>query len=286
MREDRAQASGGAHSPVHIDRINIRRLKMRYREFIEILEEIAPTGAYREIDNSGPQISCGAEDVNRVLVCLEINRDVLKEAEEKGADMILTHHPLIFTPESVIDYDDFPGRYIHEAIRKDISVYSAHLSFDFAAKGNNTYLAVLLGLQDVEMGSIDAPWTGSLPEAMTLEEAAAHVETCLSLPQYYIRCVDGGKDRLRKVGLCTGAGGSYLQDAFRAGCDLFITGDLKLHEAQYAKARGVSVIDAGHYGTEKIFTENMARQVRAKASEKGIDIDVIIADANTNPYTL
>ena len=132
---------------------------MKYREFIEIMEEIAPTGAYKDIDNSGPQIYCGIEEVNRVLVCLEINEDVLDEAVSKGADLILTHHPLIFTPESYIDYDDFPGRYIHEAIRNKISVYSAHLSFDFAPKGNNTYLSVLLGLQDVDMGSLDMPWT-------------------------------------------------------------------------------------------------------------------------------
>ena len=95
---------------------------MKYNEFIEIMEEIAPTGAYREIDNSGPQVYIGEEDVNRVLVCLEINREVLDEAISKEADMILTHHPLIFTPESCIDYDDFPGRYIHEAIRNRISV--------------------------------------------------------------------------------------------------------------------------------------------------------------------
>ena len=259
---------------------------MKYKDFIKVMEEIAPTGAYKDIDNSGPQIYSGADDVNRVLVCLEINQDVLAETVSKEADMILTHHPLIFTPESFIDYDDFPGRYIHEAIRNKISVYSAHLSFDFAPKGNNTYLAVLLGLQDVDMGSLDAPWTGILPEAMTMEQACRHIEKCLDLPQHYIRCVDGGKEVLRKVGLCTGAGGGYLHEAAEAGCDLFITGDLKLHEAQYAKASGISVIDAGHYGTEKIFTENIARQIKTKASGKGLDIDVIMAEANTNPYIL
>ena len=258
---------------------------MKYREFIEIMEEIAPTAAYREIDNPGPQIYSGAADISRVLVCLEIHIDVLAEAIEKGADMILTHHPLIFTPESVIDYNAFPGRYIHEAIRHGISVYSSHLSFDFALKGNNTYLAVLLGLHDVDMGSVDLPWTGRLPEPMTLEEACSHVEKCLNLPENYIRCVNGGRNSLRKAGLCTGAGGGYIDSAAKAGCDLFITGDLKLHEAQYAKAIGISVIDAGHYGTEKIFTENIARQLKAKEGEKGLDIDVIMAEANTNPYT-
>ena len=259
---------------------------MKYRDFISLMEEIAPTEAYKDIDNSGPQIFCGNEDIHKVLVCLEINRGVLKEAEEKGADMILTHHPLIFEPESFINYNDYPGRYIHEAVRKGISVYSAHLSFDFSAEGNNAYLAKLLGLEDVEAGSISTEWRGQLPETMGFEEACKHVEKSLALPEHYIRCVDGGRNLLKKVGLCTGAGGSYLSSAAEAGCDLFITGDLKLHEAQYAKAAGISVIDAGHYGTEKIFTENMARQLKQKVLDYHLEMDVIMAEADTNPYTL
>ena len=125
-----------------------------------------------------------------------------------------------------------------------------------------------------------------MPEAMSFEAACQYVEKSLSLPEHYIRCVDGGRNLLKKVGLCTGAGGSYLSSAAEAGCDLFITGDLKLHEAQYAKAAGISVSDAGHYGTEKIFTENMAQQLRQKAFEQNLDIDVIMAEADTNPYTL
>ena len=259
---------------------------MKYREFIDIMEEIAPTADYREIDNSGPQICCESEDISRVLVCLEINREVLCEAAAVKADLILTHHPLIFTPDSVIDYNDYPGRYIHDAVTHGIHVYSAHLSFDFAPEGNNAYLAKLLGLVNVEAGSAEKEWIGELPEPMTFSQACRHVEQALDLPEHYIRCVDGGKTELVKAGLCTGAGGDFIPDAVKSGCDLFITGDLKFHEAQYAKAAGISVIDAGHYGTEKIFTENIAELIRKKALEQGLDIDVIMAEANTNPYTL
>ena len=259
---------------------------MKYADFIELMEEIAPTEPYRDIDNSGPQVYCGKEEISKVLVCLEINEDVLAEAEEKGADLILTHHPLIFTPVSTIDYGDYPGRYILEAIKKNISVYSAHLSFDFAEEGNNAYLAKLLGLTDVQPGDLDKEWSGLLLDDLNFTYACMHVQQSLHLPENYIRCVDSGKEKLRKVGLCTGSGGGYLQSAVRNGCDLFITGDLKLHEAQYAKAAGISVIDAGHYGTEKIFTENMSDQLQKKALDKGLDLDVIMAEANTNPYTL
>ena len=93
----------------------------------------------------------------------------------------------------------------------------------------------------------------------------------------------GGKEEIRKVAFCTGAGGDFIYTAVREGCDAYITGDLKLHEAQYAKAVGLTVIDAGHYGTEKIFTPNMAAQIRAQA---GRSLEVLEAESNTNPYTL
>ncbi|MDO4834129.1 MAG: Nif3-like dinuclear metal center hexameric protein [Bacillota bacterium] len=259
---------------------------MKYRDFIDLIEEIAPKEAYKDTDNSGVQIYTGREQINRVLVCLEINMDVLEEAKAEKADMILTHHPLIFDPPYAIEHDDYPGRYILEAIKNDICVYSAHLSFDFAPEGNNAYISKLLGLFVREAGSADAGYFGQLPEPMSFSRVCGYVEECLELPEGYIRCVDGGKEKLVSVGWCTGAGGEYLYKAAAAGCDLFITGDVKLHEAQYAKAGGMSVIDAGHYGTEKIFTENMAHQLFVRSAEKGLTVDVIMAKANTNPYTL
>ena len=259
---------------------------MKYRELIDLIEEIAPNEAFKDMDNSGVQVYTGKEDINRVLVCLEINMDVIEEAKAKGADMILTHHPLIFNPAYTIDYEDYPGRYILEAIRNDICVYSAHLSFDFAPEGNNVFISKLLGLFVNEEGSMENGYYGQLPEPMSFEQACRHVESCLDLPEGYIRCVDGGRDKLVSVGLCTGAGGDYLFKAAARGCDLFITGDMRLHEAQYAKARNMSAIDAGHYGTEKIFTENMAHQLYVKSAEKGLTVDVIMAEANTNPYIL
>lgn len=287
---------------------------MKYTDLIDVIEEIAPTEWFEDEDNSGIQIHTGKEDIDRVLVCLELNDAVLQEAQEQRADMIITHHPLLFHPVSQITPDTPVGRYILKAVEAGIDVYSSHLPFDAAPHGNNMYLADLLGLVDVarpipddednddedfddedeyeidadeedafeydedEVGSI-----GFLPAPMTFREFRAHVEECLNLPEHYVRCVDGGRDELCKVAFCTGAGGDFIYTAVREGCDAYVTGDLKLHEAQYAKAMGLTVIDAGHYGTEKIFTENMAEQLRAKAGES---LTVIEAEANTDPYTL
>ena len=295
---------------------------MKYRELIDIIEEIAPTEWFEDEDNSGIQIHTEKDSIDRVLVCLELNDEVMREAVEQKADMIITHHPLLFHPAKRITQNDPTGRYIIKAIQAGIDVYSSHLPFDAAVMGNNMYLAKLLKLQNVaapddwedlqkgdglcgavrvsfngdqavlthdedddayeydedEVGSI-----GYLPVSMDFRGFRTYVERCLDLPANYVRCVDGGKEEIRKVAFCTGAGGDYIFTAVREGCDAYITGDLKLHEAQYAKATGLTVIDAGHYGTEKIFTENMAAQLRAKAGDA---LTVLEAKADTNPYIL
>lgn len=302
---------------------------MKYNDLIELIEEFAPTEWFEDEDNSGIQVHCGREDIDRVLVCLEINDAVLEEAKATKADMIITHHPLLFHPVNKITPETPVGRYLLAAITAGIDVYSSHLAFDTAEKGNNVYLAELLKLEDValpegdwddddeedeledeldeggdgfdeadpddpdddsddeyeydvdEVGSM-----GRLPVPMSFGEFCTYVERCMDLPKNYIRCVDGGKETLEKVAFCTGAGGDFIYTAVREGCDAYITGDLKLHEAQYAKAMGLTVIDAGHYGTEKIFTENFAAQLRARAQEQGEKLEVIEAEADTNPYTL
>lgn len=261
---------------------------MEYKKLINIIEEIAPPHLAESWDNSGVQIYTGKKNISAVLVCLEINRDVIAEAERRGMDMIVSHHPLIFGGTDCIDAGDGQtGEYITRLIRSDICVYSAHLSFDNAPLGNNYYMAQLLQLTNTArpMDNEDGipGLTGDLPLPMDLDEACAHVTKALKLPDCYIRTVGDPGAILKKVGLCTGGGGEFLDIAIKEGCDLFITGDVKFHEAQKAKAKGIALIDAGHYGTEKIFAENFADQLRARASD-GIIIEE--TSANTNPYVV
>lgn len=333
-----------------IGRPNAPKEERRPSMFVELMEKIAPTFWFEDEDNSGIQIDCGKKKIRRVLVCLEINDDIIEEAKKKKVDMILTHHPLLFHPINSISQNTPVGRYVLALIKAGIGVYSSHLAFDTAPMGNNMYLAKLLRLKDVAVpedlndedddydddladdlddemdddlddemdDELDDPILrvsfdgrdpvyyevdneyedqfeydvdevgniGYLPKAMNFKQFCTYVERCLDLPKNYIRCVDGGKDKIEKIAFCTGAGGDYIYRAVELGCDAYVTGDLKLHEAQYAKAMGLTVIDAGHYGTEKIFTENMAAQLREAAEEAGEKLEVIEAESNTNPYTL
>lgn len=272
----------------------------------EILEDIAPLEMQEDWDNSGMQIDMGRSSVSRILVCLEITGEVVEEALNADADLIVTHHPLLFRGIRRIDRNDAAGRNLIDLITGGISVYSAHTCFDSAPGGNNDDLAERLRLRSVsELGKPECgePECGK-PEDGTEERgeqerrsfatgAKGYLETPMRLSDFAIYLdeilenpgglkVSGDAERIiQKVGLCTGAGGEFLPAAAQAGCDVYISGDLKHHEVQEAKENGLCVIDAGHYGTEFLFAENMAKKLRARTAGQ---VEVLESQVNADPY--
>ncbi len=259
---------------------------MKLKEAVEIIEEIAPISLGESWDNNGIQIDVGNDSIDSILFALEINDDVIDEAIKMESDLIVTHHPLLFRPLSRISLDDISGRYAIKLIKSGISLYSSHTCFDKAALGNNFYMASLLDMRNVEEIEGDIGIIGEFNVSMTLADAISHVEKSLDLPQDYIRSVGDLDDYVKTVALCTGAGGDIIYSAKKLGADLVITGDVKFNIAQDAKAMGLALLDAGHYGTEKIFSENMMEQFKLIAQEKGFTIDTKVAQANTNPFNL
>ena len=261
---------------------------MKYTDIVKAIEKIAPPELAEEWDNCGTQVFTGQEDISSVLVCLEVTDEVICEAINKGLHMIVSHHPLIFGGISSVNIDAYgreavTGRYIAKLIDNDICVYSAHTSFDNAAEGNNVYMAGLMGLKNIEgpseklMGCI-----GQLDREITFREARKLVASALDLSEDYLGVIGDPDKMIETVALCTGAGGGFLEDAVAYGCDMMITGDVKFDQAQYARAAGIALINAGHYGTEKIFAENFASQLRKLAPE----LDIKESTVNANPYVV
>ncbi|MEG0662692.1 MAG: Nif3-like dinuclear metal center hexameric protein, partial [Anaerovoracaceae bacterium] len=202
---------------------------MNVEHLIRIIEEIAPPHLAESWDNSGIQLYSGRKDIHSALICLEITAEVVEEAKKKKAEMIISHHPLLFNPPKSIDVRDPIGYYVTELIKADIAVYSAHLSFDHAPAGNNYYLAKLLGLSNIRM-SMNNPENipgviGELVGPHSLQALCQQVEEALQIPKTSLRIVGDLKQEVNKVGICTGAGGAYLTVALRENCDLFITGE-------------------------------------------------------------
>lgn len=261
---------------------------MKWERVKKALEEIAPLALQEPWDNSGLQLMWEERDIKRVLVALEITEDVVSEAIYGDIDLIITHHPLIFGGLKSIDCKTVTGRYIAKLAQKQIAVYSVHTPFDKADGGNNDFIAGMLALKDVKpftKGDMPEPIgrVGRLPWEMKLEQLVEHLARLMKLEPGQIRFAGKPETAVEFVGICTGAGADLMGIAQESGCDVLITGDLKYHQAQEAAESNFAVIDAGHYGTERYFTENFAEKLY---NETQGQIEIFQSEVNANPFSI
>lgn len=261
---------------------------MKLEQMIEVLEEIAPSNTQESWDNSGIQLAVGPMEIQKVLLTLEITDAIIEEAADENPDMIITHHPLIFGGIRTVDYRDVVGSYIVKLLNMGICVYSCHTPFDKLVGGNNDFLADLIGLQNVSgfqaNGDLDMIGrVGTFPKSMTLGAIAKRLAKKLNMERSQIRVVGKGDMPIDKVGICTGAGSDLMELAIENDCQLLITGDVKYHEAQNAKALGIALIDAGHYGTEKSFAENFSKKLKEKIDDK---IEIVESNMDIDPFQM
>ncbi|MBO4725683.1 MAG: Nif3-like dinuclear metal center hexameric protein [Firmicutes bacterium] len=258
-------------------------------DLYKALNAIAPLDTQEPWDNSGVQIETGKQEVGTILVALELNEAVAREAVSCNADIVITHHPLFFGEVTSLRTEDPTGRAAMMLIKAGISAYATHTPFDKADRGNNACLAQKLGL--IECGGLTADdgkteligGVGKLSRAVPLGDFVRFVAKVLGIEACQIHAVGEEDMPVQIVGFCTGAGcdREAIDAAIDSGCDVFVTGDVKYHDARYAKDLGFALIDAGHYGTEYIFTENMAGLLREKL---GTHVTVVESKVDLNPW--
>lgn len=261
-------------------------MAMKFEELIQAIETVAPSYTQESWDNSGVQIACSDAEIYKVLTSLEMTEEIIDEACDNNVDVIITHHPLIFGGIKKIDYRDMTGSYIVKLLNAGISVYSSHTPFDKVEGGNNDYLADLIGLKDISGFTVgdDVDMigrVGMLEEPMPLAAMVDLLSEVLDIDPEQIRSVGAPDKSLTTVGICTGAGADLMGLAIENGCDVLITGDVKYHEAQEAKARGIALIDAGHYGTEKTFAHNFAEKLRQAVGRK---VEILESKVDIDPF--
>ena len=218
----------------------------KVKDILAFLETIAPVDLKMDWDNVG--LLCGRMDkqVHTVLIALDPFLHVCQEAKAVGADLLLTHHPLIFDPLGAVTDETLVGKSVMTLIANDISAINAHTNLDCAAGGVNDTLAAVLGLTDVTViGNENLLRAGNF--ACDLPEFLAHVKAKLGCDG--LRYVDGGKP-VCSVAVGGGSCGSALPEVIAAGCDTFVTADVKYNQFCDAKALGINLIDAGHFPTE------------------------------------
>lgn len=359
----------------------------------QLIEQFFPLDLAEEWDNCGIQVGDPNRPVDRVLLAMDMDEAVLSEARDKGAGLVVTHHPLVFKGIKKIREDRGPGRLLAKIIRAGITVYSAHTNLDSAQKGVNAVLAERIGLTGIRvlrpanekylklvvfvpsesveavreaLAGAGAGWIGGysdcafmlkgtgtfrplegtspyigktgelekveeirletiipariagvavkamlevhpyeevaydlyplenkaaesgigrvgrLKEALTLEQFTGRVKETLDLRA--VRRGGSGSRRIKTVAVCGGSGGDFWPLALNAGADVLVTGDIGYHAARDMLASGMSFIDAGHYGTERVVLEALAGYLRDGCRQRGINIDIIVSGVNGDPF--
>ena len=224
---------------------------MKARDIINVIEEFAPLSIQEKWDNSGLCIGSPDADVTSVLIGLDCTPELVDEAVECGADMIVTHHPLIFSGLKKISPEDQVGAAVIKAISNGISIYAAHTSADKVIAGVSGAMAAKLGLENVRILDEDGEGTGlgvvgDLPEPLTAAEAVSLVKDRFALKAMRTsRPVEG---RISRVAMCGGSGGSLIGAAMASGAQLYISGDISYHN--FFTKDGFMIMDIGHYESE------------------------------------
>ena len=214
-------------------------------EVYKRIDEIAPFALQEEWDNAGLLIGSEGQAVDTVLCALDLTATVLKEAIEKGAQAIVTHHPILFRGRKNLREDDAEGRLLCGMVRNGIGLIAAHTNFDNAQPGVNDALAGKLGLRDVQ--ALENGMRLGICDGMTLGEFRAHAEAALGGP---VRCYGEAERQISRVAVLGGAGEDFAMQALAAGADAYLTGEMAYHKGLDAYAAGLCCLEAGHAATE------------------------------------
>lgn len=226
-------------------------MEYKVKDVTKVIEDFSPLSIQEGWDNSGLCIGSPEAPVTSVLLGLDCTPELVDEAIECGADMIVTHHPLIFSGLKKISPEDQVGEAVIKAIKAGISIYAAHTSADKVIAGVSGAMAARLGLQNVSILDEDGEGTGlgvvgDLPQPLTAAEAVALVKERFSLKAMRTsRPVEG---KISRVAMCGGSGGSLIKAAAASGAQLYISGDISYHN--FFTREGFMIMDIGHYESE------------------------------------
>ncbi|MBQ8802322.1 MAG: Nif3-like dinuclear metal center hexameric protein [Tyzzerella sp.] len=234
---------------------------MLCREIIGVIEHTYPKQAALEWDNVGLLVGRTEKEVNKIYVALDPTDEVIDEAIQRKADMIVTHHPLIFSPLKKITDEHFIGNRVVKLLQHDISYYAMHTNYDVL--GMAELSGVIMGLDDTEVLDMTdmeqlkgIGRVGELTNEMTLKECCELVKEKFHLDT--VKVFGDINRKVKRVAISPGSGKSMIKSAIQKKVDVLITGDIDHHVGIDAVAQELAIIDAGHYGLEHIFIEDMA----------------------------
>lgn len=266
------------------------------QNILEIIHTLAPFDLAERWDNSGLQAGRLDGSVKKILVGLDVSMELMEAAKAWGADLVLTHHPLLMSPELSFDFGKMPGMALAMAAMEKISIVSAHTNLDKAVHGLNDYFAQILGIEcegalDMEGQPGQCPdkfqgigRLGQLTPGQPFREFIVQVKERLNLD--HLRVTGDLNLMVQKVALCTGSGGSLVDAFLRSSADVYITGDVKYHEARKIEALGKGLMDVGHFASEIIGVDLLVSSLHQVFLSLGYQTQIKGFKGETDPFKI
>jgi len=249
----------------------------KIRDVLRIVDRVVPEALAEKWDNAGLQVGSPDSEAKGIILSLDADIALLDKAQELGANLVITHHPLFFNPIKQLNLGTPVGRVVKRAVLDQVTLYSAHTNLDVVEGGVNDVLADKIGLLNkrpfANLGRI-----GDIASAETLESFAGRVRSDLSLLNMIV-VGDLGR-KISKIAVCGGSGGSLVKEAAENGAELFITGDVKYHAAKDGEAYGISILDIGHFASESLVLPAFSCILKEALEKEGIALDIHIHRGN------
>jgi dinuclear metal center YbgI/SA1388 family protein len=267
-------------------------------DIIKVMETMAPLRLAEEWDNVGLQVGQLDWPVRSIWVALDPLYDVVDGACRNGVDLLITHHPLIFNPLRCINFDTPVGSVIQAAAGHKLAIFAAHTNFDSAADGINDLLAFRVGLADLKVlkrgdhpcedSATDDLQKQGLGRVGELEETIELLPFALSIKEKlglkYIKVAGKPDLPVRRVAVCSGSGSSLMKDFYSSGAQVFISGDLRYHDAREVEALNLGLIDMGHFASEYLMVEVLAKRLAKILAADGKEIKVEACGLENDPF--
>lgn len=272
-------------------------------DVITVMESLAPSGLAEEWDNIGLQAGKGDWPVERVWVALDPTFEVMEAACQDNANLVITHHPLIFKPLSQIDFNSPTGKIIFLSAQHKTAVFAAHTNLDSAQNGLNDLLAHRLELTDIsalvareniadELVSVDiadeAPTglgrIGRLLKKVTLGELASEIKAQFQLSS--VRVVGSPHAPIKKMAICTGSGNSLVGPFLDSDADVYLSGDLSYHNGRLVESMGRFMIDIGHFASEHPIVTDLAKRLGKALGKMDPDVTVVPCLLEQDPFVV
>jgi len=265
-------------------------------DIIDILDRLVPPQLAEEWDNSGLQLGDLNRPVRKIWVALDPTLPVVQAACDQQVDLLITHHPLIFKPLKSIEFHTPLGAVINLAIRHDLAIFAAHTNLDSVPGGLNDILALRFGLKDLKPlapgPGIELPGApenqtgigrvGTFDAAVDLKSLARSIKKEMKLKS--IKFAGDPKLLVKKAAVCTGSGSSLLSEFFACGAQVYISGDMRYHDARDVEAANLGVIDIGHFSSESFAALDFTALLQDQFEDRRISVAVEACGIEKDPF--